>query len=283
MTIRNPVEWVFDGLRPSSYRFMGSLHRSRAELTDPVPRVRRIRVSDLGDILAKGFMDFGACRTDVLFLGLIYPVAGLILVNAVLGTATLPLVFPLVSGFALLGPVAAAGLYEMSRRRERGEEPNWADAFQVVSRPSIGPLLGLAVLMLCVFLLWLAAAMVIYNMTMGPESPASLSQFVHDVFTTREGRMMIGLGCGVGFLFALFVLATSAVSFPLLLDRKVTLGTAVKTSVRVFMENQPAILVWGLIVAAGLVIGAIPFLLGLIVVMPVLGHATWHLYRKVLA
>ena len=282
MTIRNPVEWFIDGLKPSSFHFLGSMHRSRQELADPVPMVRRITLSDLGDSLAKGIKDFGACRTDVLFLGLIYPMVGLILVHGALWRETLPLIFPMISGFALLGPVAAAGLYEMSRRRELGEQPSWADGFKVLNGPSFGPMVGLALIMTAVFVLWLFAAMTIYNMTMGPEAPASLSAFVRDVFTTREGRLMIGVGCGVGFLFALFVLATSVVSFPLLLDRKVTLGTAIKTSVRAFMKNQPVILTWGFIVAASLALGAIPFLLGLIVVVLVLGHATWHLYRKVL-
>ncbi len=282
MTIRNPVEWFIDGLKPSSYRFIGSMHRSRLDLTDPAPTVRHITISDLGDALAKGIRDFGACRTDVLFLGLIYPMVGLILVHGALWRETLPLIFPLISGFALLGPVAAAGLYEMSRRRELGEQPSWADGFQVLNGPSFGAMVGLALIMTAVFVLWLFAAMTIYNMTMGPEAPASLSSFVRDVFTTEEGGLMIVAGLGVGFLFALFVLATSVVSFPLLLDRKVTLGTAMGTSIRAFMQNKMVMLVWGAIVATGLVLGAIPFLLGLIVIVPVLGHATWHLYRKVL-
>ena len=94
---------------------------------------------------------------------------------------------------------------------------------------------------------------------------------------------MIGVGCGVGFLFAVLAFAISVVSFPLLLDREAGVDTAVLTSIRAVIANPAAMAAWGLIVAGGLVIGSIPFFLGLIVVMPVLGHSTWHLYREVVA
>ena len=116
-----------------------------------------------------------------------------------------------------------------------------------------------------------------------PEPPASVMAFVGDVFTTGAGWAIIVVGMGVGFLFALLVLAISVVSFPLLLDRDVGLGVAIWTSVRVALANPRAIALWGVIVAVGLALGSIPLFLGLIVVMPVLGHATWHLYRKVVA
>ena len=122
----------------------------------------------------------------------------------------------------------------------------------------------------------------IYAMTLGPETPTSIAGFLRDVFTTSQGWALIVIGCSVGFLFALTVLATSVFAFPLLLDRKVTLLTAISTSVRAFRANLVPMLAWGFIVALSLLLGAIPLLLGLIVVVPVLGHATWHLYRKVL-
>jgi len=137
--------------------------------------------------------------------------------------------------------------------------------------------------LMAIFLLWLAAAEGIYLMTLGPEPPASLATFLHDVFTTDPGWTMIAVGFGVGFLFALLALVVSVVSFPLLVDREVGVDTAVLTSIRAVMANPVPMAGWGLIVAAGLVLGSIPFFLGLIIVMPVLGHATWHLYRKVVA
>jgi uncharacterized membrane protein len=255
--------------------------RTRDNLHSPAPVVCRIGVTDLRDVLARGVDDFGAYRTDVIFLCVIYPLVGLVLARLAFGYEMLPLVFPLASGFALVGPFAAVGLYEMSRQREMGIEVTWADAFGVVRSPSFGAIVLLGLLLMGIFLLWLVAAEAIYQLTLGPAPPASLASFVRDVLTTDAGWAMIGFGVGVGFLFALLVLAISVVSFPLLLDREVGLDTAILTSVRAVVANPGPMAIWGLIVAGGLVIGSIPFFLGLIIVMPVLGHASWHLYRKV--
>jgi len=243
--------------------------------------VCQIGVGDLRDVLARGVEDFGAYRTDVIFICIIYPLAGLILARVAAGYDMLPLVFPLASGFALIGPVAAVGLYEMSRRREQGADITWLDAFGVVKAPAFGAILVLGLVLLAIFLLWLAAAWAIYHATLGPEPPASVGSFVRDVFTTGAGWTLIIVGNLVGFLFAVLVLTISVISFPLLLDRDVGLYTAVATSILAVVTNPVPMAVWGLIVAGGLVLGSLPALLGLIFVMPVLGHATWHLYRKV--
>jgi uncharacterized membrane protein len=174
----------------------------------------------------------------------------------------------------------AIGLYEMSREREAGEKVTWASAFGVIRSPAFGGMLMLGLLLLAIFALWQVAAFAIYNVVFGPQMPASLKGFVNDVLTTPAGWMMIVVGCGVGFVFAAVVLATSAISFPLLLDRHVGVTTAVTTSVRAVLANPGPMAAWGLIVAASLVVGAIPLLLGYAIVIPVLGHATWHLYRR---
>jgi uncharacterized membrane protein len=288
MTIRkvigNPLSWSADQAKLTAHAVKSVGHaflHTEVDLDMPRPEVRRIAVADLKDVLINGLKDFAAYRTDVIFICLIYPLAGLVLARFTLSYGALPLLFPLVSGFALIGPFAAAGLYEMSRRQERGMPVTWIDAFGVFGSPSIVAIIKLGLLLTGIFLLWLAAAMMIYRLTLGPAMPTSVSSFVADVFTTTAGWTLIGVGVGVGFLFALVALAISVVSFPLLLDRHASISTAVWTSVRAVLLNPVPMLAWGLIVAGSLVLGAIPLLLGLIVVMPVLGHATWHLYRKV--
>jgi uncharacterized membrane protein len=285
MTIRNPIEWATDQLKLAG-SVVGSAGRATvaAEEDFPAspPEVRKIGIGDLGDALAKGLDDFAAYRTDVIFLCLVYPVIGLVLARLAFG-GMLPLLFPLASGFALVGPFAAVGVYEMSRRREQGGNVAWPDAFGVIGSRSFGAILVLGLLLVVIFFFWLIAAESIYEVTLGPEPPISIGSFLREVFTTDAGWAMIVIGVGVGFLFALVALVVSVVSFPLLLDRDVALGTAVWTSVRAVMLNPTPIAAWGLIVTSGLVIGTIPLFLGLIFVMPVLGHATWHLYRKLVA
>jgi uncharacterized membrane protein len=281
--IRNPAEWSVDQLRSANLAVEQaghSLRRPPETRYAPLPAVRRIGMADLKEVLGRGVGDFAAYRTDVIFLCIIYPVVGLVLASLAFGYGMLPLLFPLASGFALIGPVAAVGLYEMSRRREQGVEITWADAFGVVRAPAFGAILVLGLVLLAIFLLWLAAAYDIYYVTLGPEPPASIGSFFREVFTTGPGWALILVGMGVGLLFALLVLTISVVSFPMLLDRDVGLYTAVATSIAAVVANPVPMAVWGLIVAGSLVLGSIPVFLGLILVMPVLGHATWHLYRK---
>lgn len=279
MTIRNPIEWATDQLRLVGLA-AESVTRAGDRAGEGRPEVRRIEIADLWDVLKKGLDDFAAYRTDAVFLCLIYPVVGLVMARLASGYRLVPLLFPIASGFALVGPLAAVGVYEISRRHEAGAPAAWRDAFGVVRSRSFGAILGLGLLLVAIFLVWLGVAQIIYNLTLGPEPPASIGAFVHDVLATGAGWTMIIVGVGVGFLFALLVLAIGVVSFPILLDRDVGPGTAMATSVRAVTTNPGPMAVWGLIVAASLVVGSIPLLLGLIFVMPVLGHATWHLYRK---
>ena len=153
------------------------------------------------------------------------------------------------------------------------------DAIGVLGSPSFGAIFLLGMALFGIFILWMLTAWGIWTETLGPEPPASIGDFARDVLFTGTGWLMALTGCAVGFLFALVVLATSIVSFPLLLDREIGLRRAVTTSLRVTAANPQAVLSWGAIVAGGLVLGALPLFLGLIVVIPVLGHATWHLYR----
>ncbi len=282
-TIRNPIEWGIDQFRHVA-EGVGATGRALGHVPEtlhsPLPMVRRIGVADLKDAVARGYGDLGACRTDVVFLCAFYPIVGLILGRVTLGAGMLSLLFPLAAGFALLGPLAALGLLEISREREQGRPVSWATAFDVLRSPSIGAIALLGLLLMAIFLLWLFAAETIYRVTLGPEQPASLAGFMRDVFTTGQGWELIIAGVGVGFLFAVLVLCISVVSFALLLDREVGLDTAIRTSVRAVQTNPAAMALWGLIIAGALVLGSLPLFVGLAVVMPLLGHASWHLYRK---
>jgi uncharacterized membrane protein len=243
--------------------------------------IRKIGLSDLSESLRLGWEDFKAVPSHAIILCVIYPVLGLVLFRMVLGYSVLPLLFPLAAGFTLIGPFAALGLYELSRRRERGEEAAAWDAIHVLRAPSFGAMLELGTLLLVLFIVWIAAADAIYIATFGHAPAASIPDFATRVLTTPEGWSLIIVGCGVGFLFAVVALCVSVVSFPLLLDRHTTAIDAIRTSLQAVRKNPFAMAAWGLIVAALLVIGSLPFFVGLAIVLPVLGHATWHLYRKV--
>jgi uncharacterized membrane protein len=253
---------------------------SQAASGNEIPKIRTLTLNDLRVALSKGWADVMAFRSDVVFVCLLYPVIGGVLVTLALKGNFVQLVFPTLSGFALAGPVAAVGLYEMSRRREQGLPTSWLAYLDVIRSRKFGGILVLILFHVVVFLAWIMSANLIFDATLGPEAPVSISAFAHDVFTTGAGWAMIIIGMAVGFAFSVAVLAISVVSFPMLLDRDVSLPTAVVTSVKVAMKNPVPIGVWGGIVAGSLALGSLPALLGLVLVLPILGHSTWHLYKR---
>lgn len=262
---------------------MASLHGKPIGAVDDSTaygEIQKISAADLVDALSKGVDDFKAKPSHLVILAILYPLAMVVSANIAAGYIPLPLVFPLLSGFALIGPLAAIGLYEISRRREKGLDISWEHAFNVIRYPSISVLM-LSVLLGVIYFAWLGAALAIYRQIYGSTVPTSITEFVWEVLTTPAGWTLIIVGCGVGFLFALVVLAVSAVSFPMLVDLHVGTVKAIQTSVHAFLANPMTMTLWGFIVASLLLIGAVPLFAGLAVVMPVLGHATWHLYRKV--
>jgi uncharacterized membrane protein len=250
--------------------------------TTATPAVHTLQLSDLMDSLRMGWEDFKAIPTHAIMLVLIYPILGLVLARLTMGYSVLPLLFPMAAGFALLGPFAALGLYELSRRRERGEKPTASQALDVLNSPSFGAMLALGAVLMVLFGVWIACAQAIYVATFGYEPAANVPDFLGRIFSSDQGMTLIVAGCGVGFLFALAALCISAISFPYMLDRHATAPEAMLASLRVVTRNPITMAAWGVIVAALLVLGTIPFFLGLTVVIPVLGHATWHLYRKAL-
>ncbi len=247
------------------------------------PAVRKIGIADLRTALVRGIDDFRAKPSHLVFLGLIYPVFGFIAARFALGGDLMPLFYPMLAGIGLLGPFAAIGLYEVSRRREQGLDVAWRHAFGVVSSPSRGAIAVVAGLLAAVFLLWLGTAQLLYAVLVGGQMPATFAAFAGHVLTTPEGWTLIIVGNAAGVLFSVAAITLTVVSFPLLLDRKASAYVAVQTSVRAVLANPKVMGVWGLIVGFGLVLGSLPLFVGLAVVVPVFGHATWHLYRLTVA
>jgi uncharacterized membrane protein len=247
--------------------------------SSPLP-VRPIAAADLTASLREGWSDFMAMRGDLIFLGLLYPVIGLIAAAVSLGGSLIPLFFPIAAGIGLLGPLAAIGFYELARRREAGLESDWSHFLDVRKRPAMDDIAIVAGVLLCLFLLWLIVAAVLYVALWGPAAPASPGTFLRRLFTTREGWELILLGNAVGALFGVAVLALSVASMPMLVDRDVNAGMAMRTSIAAVRANFALMMKWGLIVAVLLVLGSIPAFIGLAVVLPWLGYSTWHLYTR---
>jgi uncharacterized membrane protein len=252
-----------------------------ASETSVYPDVRRIKVADVFAALRQGLDDFWDKPSHYVFLCLIYPIAGLVLMRWTSGANLLPLLFPLMSGFALIGPFAALGLYEISRRRELNLDTSWRHALEVRHSPAIPSIVAVGVMLFVLFIAWILTAQALYTNLFGSQVPESISAFINQVFNTSEGQRMIILGNAIGFVFAVVVLCTTVIAFPLMLDRDVGALAAVVTSVKAALANPVEIALWGLIVAALLLVGFLTLFVGLAIFIPVLGHATWHLYRKV--
>jgi uncharacterized membrane protein len=251
-----------------------------AGATTAHPVIKTITIADLLDALKRGWEDFSDMPSHALFLCVIYPVIAIFAAGLAMGYNILPLAYPIMAGFALVGPLVALGLYEMSRRREAGLEADPSHAFDVMHSPSLPAIGALGLLLLLIFLAWIGIAEHIYISLFGYLPPPSLPEFVSTILTTWEGWQLILIGNAIGFVFAVVSFALSAISFPMLLDRDVGAAVAIMTSLRTIAKNPVTMAAWGLIVAGLLLLGSLPFFAGLAVVIPVLGHATWHLYRK---
>jgi uncharacterized membrane protein len=243
--------------------------------------VRKIRVRDLWTSLKEGYEDFNAKPTFGIFLTGIYPLSAFFLTLFVVGEHLRHLAFAMVAGLTLLGPVILVGLFAMSRRREDGLDLNWRAAFDFVHSYSFAPIAALSVVMMLLYAGWLFLAQFMYVGLFGAGPPASFAAFLNELTTTRHGGALIFYGVGVGAMFAFTALAISVFAFPLLLDKPTTSVTAVSISIRAVVTNFSVMLLWGVIVVALLLVGASLFVMGLAAVLPILGHATWHLYRKV--
>jgi uncharacterized membrane protein len=246
---------------------------------EPAPvslAIRKIGLADLKEALAKGIEDSLAMPSFHIILALLYPIALMWFTGYALA-----LLFPLMAGFALVGPFAGIGLYEMSRCRELGLDTSWGHVVDAVRSRSILPILLLGLFLFVIFLSWILAAISLFAALFGTAPPKSFATLITLILDTPQGWKLIGLGTAIGFIFAVAAFSISVISFPLLLDRDVGALLAVQTSVRAVLANPFTMAVWGLIVATFLVAGYILVFVGLALAVPILAHASWHLYRRV--
>lgn len=249
---------------------------------DPEPLVNEVGPADAEAALRAGWSDFLAMPSHLGFVAIFYPLFGIVLGTFVFSEYGYALVFPLVAGFALVGPVAAVPLLEVSRRREAGLDTSWGEALAALRRPALLSIAFVALLLLAVFAAWMSAAQAIFAQFYATDIPPGPIAFLGDVLTTARGWGLIVVGHAVGFVFAAIAFTLGVVSLPLLVERDVGVVVALRTSIAAVRRNPRTMAIWGALVAAILMVASLPLLVGLVVAMPVLGHATWHLYRRVI-
>jgi uncharacterized membrane protein len=243
------------------------------------PVIRRIGFGDLVDALSAGLRDFQAYPAFGLFFGAVYALGGLVILACSVQWDLLYLVYPLAAGFALIGPFVAVGLYEVSRLRERGEQPSWRSLFGAIVSQGGKEISWMAFVTVFLFIIWMYQVRLLIAVFFGLHGlpPGS---FPTVLFTTAEGLAFLAVGHVIGAVLAVVTFSLTVVSFPLLLDREVDFVTAMITSVRSVVSNPVPMLGWAACVSLLLLVAALPMFLGIVVVLPVLGHTTWHLYRK---
>jgi uncharacterized membrane protein len=248
--------------------------------SDPV--VRPIKVADIAEALGQGLRDFQAAPLYGLAFGGFYALGGIIITLSLTAFGLVYLAYPLAAGFALLGPFVAIGLYEISRRREAGQPLSPRAIFGVVSsRSEIG---WMAFVTLFVFIVWMYQVRLLIALILGINASfGSFSEFLSVLLTTNEGLLFLAIGNCVGAALALVLFSLTVVSFPLLLEREVDFVTAMVTSVRAVVTSPGPMIGWAATVVLLLAISALPYFLGLVLTLPILGHATWHLYRRLVA
>ena len=272
---------VADGIGGSEGMIMANQQAiDGAEVNSSQPVIHSIGPGDIRDAIVKGVADFEAMPTHLIFLCVIYPMLMLVIARLFAGYDVLPLVFPLIAGYTMIGPLVATGMYELSRRREKGLDIARTHAFEIIRLPSLGAIAKLSALLMAIYFVWLGMAWMIYQQTIGGGVPESIMGFVLQILTTPAGWALIVVGCGAGFIIATVAFTLSVVSFPMLVDHDVSVGLAIQTSIRAVAASPITMGMWAFIVVASLLIGSLPFFVGLAVVLPVLGHSTWHLYRK---
>lgn len=247
------------------------------------PVIHSLKTADLSEILKLGAADFFAKPTHGVFITLIFGLIALFTALIGLGENFMPLLFPMIAGTAIIGPLAASGLYELSRRREKGLDYSWYHVFDVIHAPSRGGIAAMGLVLAILFAAWLMTAKLLYGVFFTGAHPTTLVAMIQQVFSTSAGWGLLIVGSAIGFIYSVVVYAATIVSLPMMLHYKTSLGRAVLTSLRAVLQNWRAMAAWYCIVVALMLLGSLPLLLGLAIIVPILGHATWHLYRKLVS
>jgi len=247
----------------------------------PQIEIRNIDIADLIKCIEQGVRDFTRSARYGMFFGGFYAIGGLLILWLAYSSGYFYLAYPLIMGFALLAPFGAAGTYEISRRLEDGEPLSWTAVLGAVWNRSGRDLSWLALVSLFTFMIWMDVAVFLFLMFYGA-GVSSLAELFTSIFTTAYGLTFLVIGNCVGALIALAVFSFTAVSPPLVVDRDIDFVTAMATSVRAVMANPRTMLAWALVIGADLAASFVTFHLALLVLFPILGHTTWHLYRKLI-
>jgi uncharacterized membrane protein len=248
-----------------------------AQLADPA--VRAVGADDISAALAAGLRDFRAAPTFGLLLGAVYVLGGNLLLWAAAASDLMFLVYPLAAGFALIAPFAAVGLYEASRRIEQGEPVDVASLVGRLPGHARREIAHMALVSVFGLIVWVYAAGFVWALFFGPR-PVALDDVVSMIVSTPRGVAFLMTGNLIGAVIATLIFSISVVSYPLLVDRDRDVVTAMITSIRVVVASPMVMLGWGVFVATMLLVAILPMFLGLLVVLPWLGHASWHLYRR---
>jgi len=262
---------------------MSSLEQNPPQPRSTLPDVRPITFADLRACLAAGITDFRRAPLFGLFFGAVYAIGGLLILALVFRLEMSYLAYPLAIGFALIGPFIAVGLYEVSRRIEAGRALDWPGVLRVIFDQRRRELSWMAFVVLFVLWIWLYQVRLLIALFLGSRATSDLGRFFHVVVSTPEGLTFLAVGHLVGAVLALVLFSVTVIACPLLLDRNIDFVTAVVTSVKTVTTSPVPMILWGLMVVALIFLASLPAFLGLLVVLPVLGHATWHLYRRAIA
>ena len=244
-----------------------------------VPAVRAATFADLREALRAGLSDFRAAPAFGLLVGFVYAAFGWLLVYVTEVQALRGLTFPLIGGFVMVAPFAATILYEISRRRELGLGFGPRDAGAIVAGTARRALMALGLVLVLWLGIWSRAAIFIYAIYYGLSAPPFL-EMLPELVTTRQGLLFLFWGHVVGAAFAAVAYGLSVLSFPFLLDRDADVVTAIITSFKAVTASPLVMFAWAGLIGVVMALASAPVFLGLLVALPVLGHASWHLYRR---